>query len=109
MSSASCGRSLLDNKVIVRVLLSFVSSLLFATFVCERCRKETKFLPIPFAVVLADVSRSTLYRWMDREWIHWRELPSSRRLICLESLIQIHQVDTLLLSALSDNARSRWT
>jgi predicted DNA-binding transcriptional regulator AlpA len=79
-----------------------VTSLLSASFFCERCRKETKFLPIPFAVLLTDVSRSTIYRWMDREWIHWRELPNSRRLICLESLVQIHQVDTLLLSDLTE-------
>jgi len=79
-----------------------VGSLLYSSFFCERCRKESKFLPIPFAVLLADVSRSTIYRWMDREWIHWRELPNGRRLICLESLIQIHQLDTVLLSALSE-------
>jgi len=24
--------------------------------------------------------------WMDHSWIHWRELPSSRRVICVESL-----------------------
>ena len=79
-----------------------MGSLLYASFFCEGCLKETKFLPIPFAVLLADVSRSTVYRWMDREWIHWRELPNSRRLICLESLVQIHQVDLLLLSTLSE-------
>jgi hypothetical protein len=51
-----------------------VNSLLSATFFCDRCCEERKFLPIPFAVLLTDVSRSTIYRWMDREWIHWREL-----------------------------------
>jgi predicted DNA-binding transcriptional regulator AlpA len=79
-------------------------SMLGAFFFCEHCQKETKFLPIPFAVLLADVSRSTIYRWMDREWIHWRELPNSRRLICLESLIQIHELDTVLLSALGETS-----
>jgi predicted DNA-binding transcriptional regulator AlpA len=79
-----------------------VSSLLCATFFCERCRKETKFLPIHCALVLADVTRSTIYRWMDRNWIHWRELPTSHRLICLESLVQIHEVDMSLLAALAE-------
>ncbi len=32
------------------------------------------------------VSRSTIYYWMDRGWIHWRLLPSGRRVICMSSL-----------------------
>jgi hypothetical protein len=61
-------------------------SLLSARFFCHHCQKETHFLPIQFAVALAGVSRSTMYYWMDRRWIHWRELPSRRRIICKESL-----------------------
>jgi len=57
-----------------------------ATFFCENCRKETKFLPIHTSLQAAGISRSTVYYWMDRAWIHWRELPSGRRVICQESL-----------------------
>jgi hypothetical protein len=61
-------------------------SLLSATVFCEHCQKDTKFLPIHFARAITSVSRSTIYYWMERDWIHWRELPSGRRIICLESL-----------------------
>jgi len=57
-----------------------------ATFFCEHCHKETKFLPIHNTLAIAGVSRSTVYYWMDRNWIHWKELPSGRRVICQESL-----------------------
>jgi predicted DNA-binding transcriptional regulator AlpA len=57
-----------------------------AHFFCEHCKKETKFLPIQIALAATGVSRSTIYYWMDRRWIHWRELPSRRRVICKESL-----------------------
>ena len=57
-----------------------------STFFCERCCKETEFLPVFKAVKTAGVSRSTIYYWMDHSWIHWRELPSSRKVICVESL-----------------------
>jgi predicted site-specific integrase-resolvase len=57
-----------------------------AIFFCDHCRKETKFLPIHASRQAAGISRSTVYYWMDRAWIHWRELPSGRRVICQESL-----------------------
>ena len=57
-----------------------------AIFFCDRCQKETKFLPIHATRQAAGVSRSTVYYWMERAWIHWRELPSRRRVVCQESL-----------------------
>jgi predicted DNA-binding transcriptional regulator AlpA len=57
-----------------------------AIFFCDRCQKETKFLPIHATREAAGVSRSTMYYWMERAWIHWRELPSGRRIICQASL-----------------------
>ena len=57
-------------------------------FYCECCRKETVFLTINKTIEFAVVSRSTIYYWMEREWIHWRALPSGRRVICQESLTQ---------------------
>jgi hypothetical protein len=63
-----------------------MSALPSAHFFCEHCKKETQFLPIRCVVALAGVSRSTIYYWMDRHWIHWLELPSRRRVICKDSL-----------------------
>jgi len=45
-------------------------SLLSASFFCEHCQKDAKFLPIHFAHALAGVSRRTIYYWMQRGWIH---------------------------------------
>ncbi len=53
---------------------------------CAHCGRETEFLPIYRAIRIVDVSRSTIYYWMDKEWVHWMTLPSKRRLICRESL-----------------------
>jgi hypothetical protein len=55
-------------------------------FFCDYCHKDTQFLTIQKTIRLATVSRSTVYYWMEHEWIHWRELPSGRRVICQESL-----------------------
>jgi hypothetical protein len=60
--------------------------LLCAVFFCEHCKKETRFLPIHFAVAVTGVCRRTVYYWMERSWVHWRELPSGRRVICEQSL-----------------------
>jgi predicted DNA-binding transcriptional regulator AlpA len=53
---------------------------------CETCNKVTRFLTIHFALQMVGVSRSTVYYWMEHAWIHCRELPSGRRVICQESL-----------------------
>ncbi len=53
---------------------------------CDFCKRETDFIPIYQAVRLSSVSRSTIYYWMEKHWIHWRSLPSKRRVICRESL-----------------------
>lgn len=59
-----------------------------ARFFCERCQKESNFLPIYLVIKIAAVSRSTIYYWMDHAWVHWRELPSRRRVICETCLSQ---------------------
>ena len=56
------------------------------TFTCEECDRPTQFAGVSRAVRLLGISRSTVYYWMDRRWIHWRVLPSGRRVICLGSL-----------------------
>lgn len=53
---------------------------------CEYCQKDTKFLAVHHAVDLIGVCRSTIYYWMEHRLIHWRELPSGRRIICQDSL-----------------------
>jgi hypothetical protein len=55
-------------------------------FFCEYCQRDTRFLAIHHAIDLVKVCRSTIYYWMERDLIHWRELPSGRRIICQESL-----------------------
>jgi predicted DNA-binding transcriptional regulator AlpA len=74
------------SKSFWRRHVPFSRSLLSAAHFCDHCRKETQFLPLHSAIVLAGVSRSTMYYWMERRWIHWRESPSGRRLICEASL-----------------------
>jgi predicted DNA-binding transcriptional regulator AlpA len=89
-----------------------LASLISARFFCEHCQKETHFLPVHFAVALTGVSRSTMYYWMDRRWIHWRELPSRRRVICKESLSHQPRHDVsfhleITRPKVSDTAQSR--
>jgi len=89
-----------------------MASLTSARFFCEHCQKETQFLPVHFAVALTGVSRSTMYYWMDRRWVHWRELPSRRRVICKESLSHQarHEVSIhlkIISPKVSDSVQSR--
>jgi hypothetical protein len=55
-------------------------------FFCEQCKKETHFIPIHRAIQIAGVSRSTVYYWIEKGWVHWTHLPSHRRVICEQSL-----------------------
>jgi len=57
-----------------------------ACFFCDHCEKETHFVPIHRAITITGVSRSTIYYWIDKGWVHWVQLPSRRRVICEESL-----------------------
>ena len=57
-----------------------------ARLFCEHCQKESNFLPIYLATKIDGVSRSTIYYWIERGWVHCRELPSGRRVICEASL-----------------------
>jgi predicted DNA-binding transcriptional regulator AlpA len=53
---------------------------------CETCNSESHFVSITRAGSLLGVCRSTIYYWLERDWIHWCQLPSGRRLLCLSSL-----------------------
>ena len=67
-------------------------------FFCDHCKRETHFVPIHKAIRITGVSRSTVYYWIDKEWVHWVQLPSSRRVICEESL-RYRQVEPIRLLA----------
>lgn len=70
-------------------------------FHCERCNKETHFMPIYRVLAMTGVSRSTIYYWMSKQWVHWMTLPSGRKLLCVESL---HQSGSASSKALSKGA-----
>lgn len=65
-----------------------------STFYCETCSKAARFLNPSRAADVAAVSRSTIYYWMRQGWVHWRVLPSKRRVICLESLSQANALES---------------
>ena len=66
--------------------MSFSQPLPTARFFCEECGRETRFLPMHVARSFAGVSRTTMYYWIRRDWVHCRELASGRRVVCQESL-----------------------
>ena len=55
-------------------------------FYCDQCGKETHFVPIHRAVIITGVTRRSIYYWIDKDWVHWVNLPSNRKVICEESL-----------------------
>jgi predicted DNA-binding transcriptional regulator AlpA len=57
-----------------------------STFFCEHCGNSSQFLNPTRAAAVAAVSRSTVYYWMSQGWVHWRILPSKRRVVCVQSL-----------------------
>jgi hypothetical protein len=75
------------------------------TFFCDRCRKETKFLPLQFAIAATGVSRASFYRWMERRFIHYRELPTGHRMLCLHSIRKVAAIDARLLATLVKNSQ----
>ncbi len=74
---------------------------------CDRCNKHQKFLPIHFAAAVTGCNRCSVYRWMKHGWLHCIELPSGRRLICAQSLMDVHEIDLSLLTNLAEASRVR--
>lgn len=74
------------------------------TFLCEHCERPTQFASISRILRLVRVSRSTIYYWMDRGWIHWRVLPSGRRVICQASLSRPAKESTPKLTSAAGGA-----
>jgi hypothetical protein len=61
-------------------------------------------MPIRSTILIAGVSRSTVYYWMDRAWIHWRELPSGRRVIWTGGPTIVDELGCPVLSAAAERA-----
>src|SRR5260370_36717928 len=74
------GLPLIESQQVVKMELSVM-----ATFICDVCQREMRFLSLQNSMRSAGVCRSTIYYWMERGWIHWRELPSGSRMICYKS------------------------
>ncbi len=48
-----------------------------AKLFCERCQKESNFLPINAVMKIDGVSRSTIYYWLEHGWVHCLQLPAA--------------------------------
>lgn len=48
-----------------------------ARFFCERCERESNFLPIYVVVKIEGVSRSTIYYWTEHGWLHLARIAES--------------------------------
>lgn len=59
-----------------------------ARHACGVCGLEADFVPIYAAAKIAAVSRSTMYYWIQKRWVHWCELASGRKVICCNSLVR---------------------
>jgi len=59
---------------------------------CPKCVAEKEMITVHQASRFIEVSRTTLYKWMKKELIHWAEIPSGRRVICRDSLSGSSQI-----------------
>jgi predicted site-specific integrase-resolvase len=57
------------------------------SYFCRFCGRDTNY-SIAHAATLTGVCRETIYRWLRRGLIHGIALPSSRVMLCVESLIK---------------------
>lgn len=69
---------------------------------CTTCEQHTDLITIRQATNLTGVTRSTIYYWMKKGWIHWTEMPSRRRLICRQSLFRASRSSTDVLMNISE-------
>jgi predicted DNA-binding transcriptional regulator AlpA len=84
-----------------------MATLMGAPRFCKRCRKHRNFLSIDSAAKLTGCNRSSVYRWINKEWLHWLDLPSGHRLVCLQSLTAVHPINLFLLARLEGSGRRR--
>jgi uncharacterized OB-fold protein len=60
---------------------------------CEQCARETKLMPPEDAAIRMGMSVRAIYRRLEIGDIHFTELPKGSLLICLNSVIEIHETD----------------
>jgi len=53
---------------------------------CPVCNREVNMIPVELAAKAAGVSPRTLYRWIEQNKIHFRELSDGVVLVCENSL-----------------------
>jgi hypothetical protein len=71
---------------------------------CNKCGQTKDLVTVRTALMVTEVSRSTLYYWMKKDWIHWLRIPSGRRVICRDSLFRISGPTEILNSKDGINA-----
>ncbi len=54
---------------------------------CPECGTETEHVTISRAARNAQVTRTTIYNWLNRALLHTVLRPSGRRLVCTRSLV----------------------
>jgi hypothetical protein len=55
---------------------------------CAVCNCEVNLLPVELAAKAAGVTPRTLYRWVEQNRVHFRELGDGTVLICENSLLR---------------------
>jgi len=53
---------------------------------CPVCDREVNMMPVELAAKAAGVSPRTLYRWIEQNKVHFRELSDGAVLVCENSL-----------------------
>jgi hypothetical protein len=53
---------------------------------CEECGKDVTLLSAEAAAAEASVTPREIYRWIEEETLHFRELPTGKVFVCSESL-----------------------
>lgn len=53
---------------------------------CEGCAQPVKMITVDEAAVLVGVTARTIYRWVEKERLHFTETSGGSLLICLNSL-----------------------
>ena len=57
------------------------------TYFCPYCGRQTVHLNISEAAASTQVTRRTVYNWLERSLVHGAHRPSGRRFICICSLV----------------------
>ena len=55
---------------------------------CASCQCEVNMLPVELAAKASGVSPRTVYRWIEQDRVHYRELSDGTVLVCENSLLR---------------------